>query len=392
MWPEKGRTGSSTEAAKNMRVLAIYPGMDKRFDANAYALIQLRRMGIELAVVTSRHSALKTRQLSPEYEDMERVSIHRMYRDFSEQTAWPVKKYDLVRELATRFKPDLIFCSQQLNVPLAKRLKAEFGLPIVLLLEFAWDPMLLLGGRRHYLGLKPLAPLIAKHYWRSLCVSSDAIITCNPADRHHLDRLAVWGTPVHYVGWCNEKPEGVGRWAESKKRGRGIYAGSLQKRSFKNSEELIRIVPEVLRNTPTEEFVVIGNGSLAQEIRELEDQWKGRLKYIDELSRREVWELVAGSFYAYTPVRFGGWGFIGDTWSARTPLVVTHNGYEFTDGKDAIISSPEGIGQAITELYRNDRLYGALQEGGESRYVHSHTAERAARDISRVFRDCLATH
>lgn len=53
-----------------MRVLAIYPGMDKRFNDNAYALIRLRDMGCELAVITGRYATIKSGQAGAEYEDM----------------------------------------------------------------------------------------------------------------------------------------------------------------------------------------------------------------------------------------------------------------------------------------------------------------------------------
>jgi glycosyltransferase involved in cell wall biosynthesis len=372
-----------------MRVLAIYPGMDKRFNDNAYALIQLSQMGVELAVVTSRHSALKTAQLSTEYEDMEGVSIYRIYRNFEEQTAWPIKKYNLVKEITTRFKPDLIFCSQQLNMPIAKKLKEDFGLPIVLLVEFAWDPLLLLGRRRRYLGIRSFAPMIAKLDWRWLCNSSDAIITCNPLDRHHLTELASWGTPVSFVGWCNQVPEGVQGYAYIREPFRGIYAGSLQKRSYKNSEELLDMLPLILERTPTTEFVIVGNGEISEELEKLERQWHGKLRYHKELSRKEIWELLASSYYAFTPVISGGWGFIGDAWSSRTPLIVTHNGYEFTDGKDAILGDPKQLDLLITELCHNHQLYRLLQDGGESRYNQFHTAKRVAQDYYKVFSNCL---
>jgi glycosyltransferase involved in cell wall biosynthesis len=372
-----------------MRVLTIYPGMDKQYNDNAYALIQLRQMGVELAVVTSCQSGLKTEQLSMEYEDMEGVIIYRIYRDFVEQTTWPIKKYHLVKEIATRFKPDLIFCSQQLNMPLAKKLKEDLGLPIVLLVEFAWDPMLLLGRRLSYLGIQSFAPMIAKRYWRWLCSSSDAIIICNPSDRHHLTDLASWGTPVSFIGWCNQVPEGVGGHSHNRERFKGIYTGSLQKRSFKNSEELLTTIPLILERTPTTEFVIVGNGELATDVDRMERQWRGRLHYIKELPRKEIWELIACCYYAYTPVKQGGWGFIGDAWSARTPLVVTHNGYEFTDGKDAIVSDPIKLTLAITDLCHSDQLYRLLQDGGESRYTQFHTAKRVAQDYYKVFSNCL---
>jgi glycosyltransferase involved in cell wall biosynthesis len=374
-----------------MRVLGIYPGMDMRFNDNAYALTHLSQMGVKLEVITSRHAALKTEQQSSEYEDMDGVRIHRLYKDFGEQTATPLKKYDRVREIAGRLKPDLIFCSQQLNMPIAKQLKADLGVPIVLLVEFAWDPILLLGRRRSYLGIRQLAPLAGKLYWRRLCASSDAIITCNPPDRERLRELGACDKPVYFVGWCNEVPAGTDYLAKRRRESRGIYVGSLPRHSFKNSEELLSVIPLILEQTPAKEFMVIGNGELAEAIERLGHQWRGRLRHIKELTRSEVIELVAGSFFAFTPVKFGGWGFIGDSWAVRTPVVATHNGYEFVDGEDALIAGCAAeIPDVIGRLYDDEQLYTRLQAGGYRRYRKFHTARQVAEGYHHVFSNCLA--
>lgn len=373
-----------------MRVLAIYPGMDKRFNDNAYALTHLAQMGVKLEVITSRHAALKTEQQSSEYEDMDGVRIHRLYRDFGEQTASPLNKYDRVREIAGRLEPDLIFCSQQLNMPIAKLLKADLSAPIVLLVEFAWDPILLLGRRRSYFGIRQLAPLAGKLYWRRLCALSDAIIISNPPDRQHLRELGACGKPVYFVGWCNELPAAIDYLAKPKESGRGIYVGSLPRHSFKNSEELLSVIPLILEHTPAKEFIVIGNGELAEAIERLGRRWRGRLLHIKELTRSEVMELVAGSFFAFTPVKSGGWGFIGDSWAVRTPVVAAHNGYEFVEGEDALIASCAAeIPNVIGRLYDDEQLYRRLQNGGYCRYREFHTARHVAEGYHHVFSSCL---
>ncbi|GAI20822.1 unnamed protein product, partial [marine sediment metagenome] len=67
--------------------------MDIRVNDNAHALIFLKKMGINLAVVCSRSCSLKAKKERPEYEDMEGIPIYRIYRDFSEQSSYPVKQY-----------------------------------------------------------------------------------------------------------------------------------------------------------------------------------------------------------------------------------------------------------------------------------------------------------
>lgn len=373
-----------------MRVLAIYPGMDKRFNDNAHALIELNQMGVDLKIVTSQRSALKSTQSSVEFENMAGVFIHRIYRDYNEQISKPFRKYHQIQKMVKHFKPDLIFCSQQLNMPLAKRLKIDFKIPVVLLVEFAKDPVLLLGKRRAYLGIKSLAKPIAALYWRWLCHLSEAVITCNPGDRQYLTKLAsLGGKPVYFVGWCNQVPEDANRNDLMRIAGRGIYAGSLLKHSFKNSDELLSTIPMILEHTPTQEFIIIGNGVLSESIEKMVRQWSGRLRHIKELTRSEVWNLIASSFYAYTPVKAGGWGFIGDSWTSQTPLVITHNGYEFTHGQDAILADPEKIYETINELYRNKQIYTEIQKGGYNRYQAFHTAKQVAAQYYKIFENCL---
>ena len=50
-----------------------------------------------------------------------------------------------------------------------------------------------------------------------------------------------------------------------------------------------------------------------------------RLKYIPALPRCEILKLIVQSYYAFTPVKEGGWGFLGDCWGTRTPLLMLNN-------------------------------------------------------------------
>jgi len=275
-------------------------------------------------------------------------------------------------------------------MPLALRLKSDFDVPIVLLVEFAHNGLFLLGRRRYYLGLECLAQPLARIYWRWLYSMSAAIITSNPADRQHLIALALGKKPVYFVGWCNQKPEGAGHSSIVKNKERGIHVGSLNKNTFKNCEELLITVPLILENTPTREFLIVGNGTLAPEIESMARQWPGRIVYIKELPRKDVWELLAGSFYAYTPVKFGGWGFIGDAWAAHTPLVATHNQYGFEHGKDAVLApDPLSIHKTVNSLYDNGALYRNLQENGFTRYDTCHSAEQVAKAYLAIFQKSL---
>jgi glycosyltransferase involved in cell wall biosynthesis len=111
----------------------------------------------------------------------------------------------------------------------------------------------------------------------------------------------------------------------AKDRFRGIYAGLLV--PLKNTQEFAHVLPLVLQNTPTRKFVIIGLGSHVSIIKKLQDEFGDAIEYIPRLPRVEVLKLIGGSYFAYTPVKRGGWGFIGDCWGTKTPVLLSHNVY-----------------------------------------------------------------
>ena len=83
---------------------------------------------------------------------------------------------------------------------------------------------------------------------------------------------------------------------------------------------------------------MVGPGPHAEIIKKLQKVTSGAVKYIPELPRIEALRLIASSYYAYTPVAKGGWGFIGDCWSVKTPIVMTHNDDYVINGVNALVS------------------------------------------------------
>jgi len=65
------------------------------------------------------------------------------------------------------------------------------------------------------------------------------------------------------------------------------------------------------------------------------------------------------------PLIKGGWGFIGDCWSMKTPVVMTHNDNYVTNNVNALVAENEkALIQKINLLYEEPELYKKLQSNG----------------------------
>jgi hypothetical protein len=108
-------------------------------------------------------------------------------------------------------------------------------------------------------------------------------------------------------------------------------------------------------------------------VRHLHETTSGSVKYIQELPRVEALRLIASSYYAYTPVARGGWGFIGDCWSVRTPITMTHNDNYVTNEVNAMVAEDyDSLIQNINRLYDEPELYKRLQtKGNEESEIRS---------------------
>ncbi len=114
------------------------------------------------------------------------------------------------------------------------------------------------------------------------------------------------------------------------KQNRGIYIGSLY--PFKNTQVFETLLPRILQETKTEEFIVIGPGPHAKMIQTLSETSNNKVKYLAGVSRFDALKMIASSYYAFTPVKKGGWGFIGDCWSMKTPIVMCYNDQYVVNG------------------------------------------------------------
>lgn len=370
-----------------MRILLIIPGINKTYNDNAYSYIYIHKLGADISVISNRLRITKGIGIETPYECMDGIYVHRIYNNFKEQTSFPIRQYHRVHRIVEEFQPDLIFCSQQKNMRLAVKLKKHFKIPIILLVEFAYNtknPFRLIG-KKKLLRFNIFGRVFAKMYWKWLCRNSSAIITCYHGDKSNFEKLSINNTPIYYVPWPaypTSDPSSI-----KKVKGRGIYIGALA--HHKNIPEFDSTLPKLFDSTPTEEFYIVGSGEYQYTVNALEKLYANRIRHIPSLPREKALELIASSYYAYTPVEYGGWGFIGDCWSMKTPIIATHNDYDLKNNSDSLITSTEKIVDTINELYDNNQLYEKIQNGGYERFRKYHNAETVGKKYIEIMESVL---
>jgi glycosyltransferase involved in cell wall biosynthesis len=342
--------------------------MSKEANDNAEMLIRLSDRGVKLAVIAGTSSALKGSGKLPEFENMGSIPIYRLYKDLYEMFMFPRKKLDELLEIADKFKPDLIFCSQELNMRLALAIQSKINKPIVLLVEDAGR----ISKGEFYNSIKMKAifryfgiPTSGPSFWSWLCEKSAALITCHPRDALSLTKLSLHNKPVFYLPWPSFVLEGEE--STEKENNTGIYVGSLY--PFKNTQEFETTIPLILEKTDTQKFTIIGPGPHQPIVKKLEGKYCEKITYYDHMPRSKALKLISSCYFAYSPVKVGGWGFIGDCWSVKTPVVMTHNDDYIVNNTNALVSADcEGLTENINRLYKDTSLYKKLQSNGYMEY------------------------
>lgn len=369
-----------------LNVLCIYPGINKEVNDVAQLLIFLKKSGLDLSVITARSNRSKSVDTSPRYESMDGIGIYRLFDSFSEMVWFPDLLLRRTLSLARDLKPDLTFCSQELNMRIAVNLKKALRIPIVLLSEFVGD---LAAGKSRSKKMSFLMQCLGvpygSAYWEWLTKWSDAIITCDPQDRVDLITQSKWAIPVFYIPWCNQLPEDYSP-ASDRISGRGMYAGALS--GFKNSKEFLETIPLIMEKTSTSEFIFLGGGDTSI-IHLLREKYGSKIKYVRGMPRTKALELLSSCSFAYTPVKRGGWGFIGDCWATKTPLVMTHNEYCAKSSIDSLVVNRTEIDTGISRILTNNALCKTLQENGYLHYLREHTAAAVGKPIIEIMRRVL---
>lgn len=155
---------------------------------------------------------------------------------------------------------------------------------------------------------------------------------------------------------------------------RAIFIGSFD--AHKNFSEFKKVLPELFSKTPVKEFYFVGSGHYLYVVNELRRLFPDKIKHISIMSREECLKLISSSYFCYSPALRGGWGFIGDAWAMKTPIVITCNHYNFNDGIDSIVADTESIVERISHLYNDSSFYKKIAMGGYERFKDKHSAEK----------------
>jgi len=342
--------------------------MSKQLNDNAFMLIRLRDKGVRMEIVACKSMGLKGEGNLPTFENMNDIHIHRLYENSQEMFLYPSKRLSRILEIAKDLKPDLIFCDQELNMRLALLVQKYLKKPIVLLVEDAGR--IFSGESYNSRKMKSIMSFFGiptgSKFWSWLCEKANVLITCSPRDQGILGLLSKYNRPVFYLPWPSHIPSEF-EFESSRENGKGIYIGSLY--PFKNTQEFEKTLPLIVEKTKTRQFVVVGAGPHVPIIKKLEKQYGKVLQHIDHLSRTEALKMISNSYYAYSPVKIGGWGFIGDCWSMRTPIVMTHNDNYVTNNLNALVAINENdLIANINRLYEDTKLYRELQINGYREY------------------------
>jgi glycosyltransferase involved in cell wall biosynthesis len=342
--------------------------MSKLVNDNAHMLISLQKKGAKMVIVTGKSLGLKGKGSLQAYEKMDGISIHRLYENPQEMFLFPGRQLSRILEIAEDLKPDLIFCDQELNMRLAILVQETVKKPIVLMVE---DAGRILSGEFYNSFKTRIAMLLfgipsGPKFWSWLCEKANALVTCNPRDQQNLGILSKHNKPVFYLPWPSYIPKDI-EYASTRENGVGIYIGSLY--PFKNTQEFEITIPLILEKSRTKKFVVVGPGPQALIIKKLKDKYGEAISYVDHLPRTEALRLISNCYYAYSPVKIGGWGFIGDCWSMRTPIIMTHNDDYVIDSVNALVAKDEtDLVSSINRLYDDAELYRKLQTNGYEEY------------------------
>ena len=347
-----------------MNVLSIYSGMAKDKHENAFMLLRAKEKGANITLITGKSLELKGKGKMVPYENMDGIPIHRLYENIWDMIVFPSRNIKKIIEITKDQKPDLIFCGQELDIKLALILQRHFKVPIVILVE---DAMRVYSGEAYTQKLNALLQITGipsgKKFWPWLCRRVEMVITCHPQPQDVFNRLSKFGAPIKYLPWPTSVPSNLKR-VDLKSKRRGVFVGSLY--PHKNTEEFALTLPRIVKETSTKEFFVVGSGPHSKIVRALSKTCNS-IKYIPQLPRNEALNLIASSYYAHTPVRHGGWGFIGDCWSMGTPLVMTHNDGYVVDKLNALVANDvDELIAKINLLYVKPEIYNELIQKGQA--------------------------
>lgn len=365
-----------------MNILLLTPGINKKTNDNYHAYKHIAENGHMILAISNIENILKGAgvEFSSEEERDGNISICRVFKTLKEQRTryLAMRKYGVIKDIVKKFNPDVIFCENSVNMPLAVKLKKDFCVPIVLRLEFLfdWDNPYDIIGHQKFIKNRITGDVFGKIagllLWKRICRYSDEIISHYPGDQKKISELLRHRRHAVYIPWPGKEP--AFREDIMRHRDRAVFIGAFD--AHKNFNEFKKVLPELFSKTPVKEFYFVGSGHYLYIVDELRKLFPDKIKHISAIPREECLKLISSSYFCYSPAIRGGWGFIGDAWATKTPMVAACNHYNFNDGIDSIVADADTIAGRINSLYNDSSFYKKIAIGGYERFKGSHSAEK----------------
>ena len=355
-----------------------------KYNDNYAIYNEISKKNNKVLIITQRENINKGRDqpLNPKMEISENIIIHRIFnrlkhlKSFTYQIIFSRKIYSLTNS----FKPDIIICEEVSNFRMALRLKKKLKIPLVTRVEFAYNPDVPYRQMERFLSkfknpiTKDFIPkLIGTKIWNWVTQNSEGVISCffedNKRDFSHGNDLL-----TTYIPWPSNIP--IKTKSAKKNKDTAVFIGAFDR--HKNLEEFLTIIPELLNKSVIEKFIFVGTGDYLYVVNRLKNKYPDNIIHIPSLERNECLEIIQNSFVSISTATRGGWGFIGDSFAMKTPIVCTNNHYDLAHLKDSIITSPKDITNDLEKLKANDDLYNSIIKNGYLKYQQNHNPEKIA--------------
>ncbi len=159
---------------------------------------------------------------------------------------------------------------------------------------------------------------------------------------------------------------------------------------------LIRAYAELLKTRPDLKLKVIGRlreGNTSDELRDLGIMDK--VEFIGGITDEQITEIYAEATIAISPSVYEGFGFpCGEAMSCGTPVIATTGGSlpEVVGDAGVVVehSNPAALARAIGALLDDPETRARLGAAGRERILAKFKWERAAREVTEIYRQTIA--
>ena len=158
---------------------------------------------------------------------------------------------------------------------------------------------------------------------------------------------------------------------------------------------LIRAYAELLKTRPNLKLKVIGRlreGNTTDELRQYGIM--NKVEFVGGITDEEITEIYAEATIAVSPSVYEGFGFpCGEAMSCGTPVIATTGGSlpEVVGDAGLVVphSNPPALAQAIGTMLDDKELRDRLGHAGRERILAQFKWERAAREVTEIYRQTI---